>query len=258
MDDASLCTLDKLAELVGDALAIDYPGAPTGRVRDVPDQRVIRWYVTRGLVDRPVANRGRTALYGRRHLLQLVAIKRRQADGRSLAEIQAELAGATDDVLAGVARLSPTAELLAAGNGSTATQPGGDDGPDVPTAAGPARARFWATDRPAASSAAIRPRGTTEPAVAHAVAGPAAGPVATGSGEAGTGAGTQEAAWPGDGRAMRAVRLAPGVILLIEDGAPVTAGAATIRAAARPLLDLLAGRPVGAEPRPGHATRRQP
>src|SRR5215212_2263085 len=32
--------------------------------------------------------RGRTALYGRRHLAQVVAIKRLQAMGRSLAEIQ--------------------------------------------------------------------------------------------------------------------------------------------------------------------------
>lgn len=256
MQDTARYTLDQLTELVDDALAVDYPGAPTGRVRDVPDQRVIRWYVTRGLVDRPVASRGRTALYGRRHLLQLVAIKRRQADGRSLAEIQAELAGATDDVLAGVARLPSTAEQLAAEHRSTVTEPGGDGGPDVPIAAGPARARFWATDRPAASGK--RPRDTMEPVVAHAVAGLAAVPVTTGPAEAGTGAGAQEAAWPGDGRAMHAVRLAPGVILLIEGGAPATAGAATIRAAARPLLDLLAGRPVGAEPRPGHAARRQP
>jgi hypothetical protein len=29
---------------------------------------------------------GRTALYGPRHLLQVVAVKRRQAQGRSLAE----------------------------------------------------------------------------------------------------------------------------------------------------------------------------
>jgi DNA-binding transcriptional MerR regulator len=37
--------------------------------------------------------RGRTALYSRRHLLQLVAIKRLQARGLSLAEIQQRLGG---------------------------------------------------------------------------------------------------------------------------------------------------------------------
>jgi DNA-binding transcriptional MerR regulator len=76
-----------------------------GRVRDVPNERLVRWYVTVGLVDPPLSRRGRIARYGRRHLLQLVAVKRRQAEGRSLAEIQAELAGATDETLAAIARV---------------------------------------------------------------------------------------------------------------------------------------------------------
>ena len=69
-------TLDELAERVETALAVDYHGQPSGRVRAVPDRRAIRWYTTIGLIDRPVAHRGRTALYGPRHLLQLVAVKR--------------------------------------------------------------------------------------------------------------------------------------------------------------------------------------
>ena len=103
-------TLDELVERVRRALAAEYPGAPNGRVRDLPDRRAIRWYTTTGLVDRPLGMRGRTALYGPRHLLQLVAVKRRQAQGRTLAEIQAELAGVADDALAGVARVP--ADLL--------------------------------------------------------------------------------------------------------------------------------------------------
>src|SRR6516165_6103394 len=79
------------------------PGRVNGRVRDVPNERLIRWYVTVGLVDPPLSRRGRVARYGRRHLLQLVAVKRRQAEGLPLAEIQAELAGATDETLAAVA-----------------------------------------------------------------------------------------------------------------------------------------------------------
>jgi MerR HTH family regulatory protein len=130
----ALHTLDELTGLVEAALSVDYRGAPTGRVRDVPDQRAIRWYVTRGLVDRPAAMRGRVALYGHRHLLQLVAIKRRQEQGRSLAEIQAELSGATDAALASVARLSPTPDIPTTTNGA---------------APAPARPRrFWA-ERPA-------------------------------------------------------------------------------------------------------------
>src|SRR5829696_5965813 len=105
MVETTLWTLDELVGLAGQALSVDYPGAPSARVRDLPDRRSVRWYVTRGLVDRPTATNGRNALYGRRHLLQLVAIKRRQAEGRSLAQIQAELAGVTDPVLERLARL---------------------------------------------------------------------------------------------------------------------------------------------------------
>jgi DNA-binding transcriptional MerR regulator len=124
-------TLDELVERVRSALAeAEYPGAPNGRVRDVPDRRAVRWYATTGLVDRPVAMRGRVALYGPRHLLQLVAVKRRQAEGRSLAEIQAELAGATDATLAGIARV-PDDLLTVAAEPPTVT-----------------RRRFWA-DPPA-------------------------------------------------------------------------------------------------------------
>src|ERR687893_3208522 len=101
-------TLDELAERVDDALAVDYQGQPSGRVRAVPDRRAIRWYATIGLIDRPVAHRGRTALYGPRHLLQLVAVKRLQARGLPLVAIQQELAGATDAQLTRVARLPAT------------------------------------------------------------------------------------------------------------------------------------------------------
>ena len=80
----TLWTIDELGERVAEALGgPGYDGVPSGRVRDVPDLRTIRYYTTLGLLDRPAAMRGRTALYGPRHLLQLVAIKRLQARGLS-------------------------------------------------------------------------------------------------------------------------------------------------------------------------------
>ncbi|WP_344617055.1 MerR family transcriptional regulator [Dactylosporangium salmoneum] len=81
-----------------------YAGAPNGRVREVPDARAVRWYSTIGLVDRPVMQ-GRTALYGPRHLAQLVAIKRLQSQGHKLADIQVELAGVPDDALMRIAEM---------------------------------------------------------------------------------------------------------------------------------------------------------
>jgi DNA-binding transcriptional MerR regulator len=98
-------TLRELVGRVVAALSDAEVRAPNGRVTELPDARMIRWYATIGLVDRPSGSRGRTALYGPRHLLQLVAIKRRQATGRTLAEIQFELAGATDDQLRAVAAI---------------------------------------------------------------------------------------------------------------------------------------------------------
>jgi DNA-binding transcriptional MerR regulator len=102
-------TIDELADRVAAALAGAEPGEElvvpqsNGRVREVPDARTIRWYQTTGMVDRPVAMRGRTALYGPRHLAQIVAIKRLQAEGRTLAEIQGQLAGMRDEALARLA-----------------------------------------------------------------------------------------------------------------------------------------------------------
>lgn len=132
-------TLDELVDRVRQALADAYPGAPNGRVRDVPDRRAIRWYTTTGLVDRPLGTQGRVALYGPRHLLQLVALKRRQAAGRTLAEIQAELSGAPDDVLATVAQVAPA--LLVPGDGPQ---------PDLTP-----RPRFWAAAATTGRAAAL-------------------------------------------------------------------------------------------------------
>ena len=98
--DETLWTIDELGERVAEALrGPGYDGVPSGRVRDVPDLRTIRYYTTLGLLDRPAAMRGRTALYGPRHLLQLVAIKRLQARGLSLAAVQERVVGLSDAAL---------------------------------------------------------------------------------------------------------------------------------------------------------------
>jgi DNA-binding transcriptional MerR regulator len=66
-----------------------------GRVAPVPDARTVRYYTTLGLVDRPRIV-DREARYGPRHVLQLAAVKRLQADGARLAEVQARLYGRSD------------------------------------------------------------------------------------------------------------------------------------------------------------------
>src|SRR5437660_12648026 len=102
---ASLWTIDQLGAQVALALSVDHQGAPNRRVREVPDLRTIRYYTTLGLLDRPAEMRGRTALYGQRHLLQLVVIKRLQGRGLTLAEIQRQLVGLTNQALGKLAKL---------------------------------------------------------------------------------------------------------------------------------------------------------
>lgn len=152
MDEAAAWTLEELVQrvalaLTGSAQAGIYSGAPNGRVRELPDQRMIRWYASIGVVDRPIGGRGRGARYGLRHLRQLVAVKQLQAQGLSLAEIQAQLAGVPDDELARLVSLPP--EVLAsrppegrAGSGSSAS---GRSEPRLDRSDSPSR-RFWAVE----------------------------------------------------------------------------------------------------------------
>ena len=103
-------TIDELGERVALALGgPGYEGVPSGRVRDVPDLRTIRYYTTLGLLDRPTAMRGRTALYGPRHVHQLVAIKRLQAQGLSLAAVQERVVGLSDAALKRLTAAEPAA-----------------------------------------------------------------------------------------------------------------------------------------------------
>lgn len=88
---AAAWTLD---ELIAEAASL-LGGVAQGsnRVRDVPDQRTVRYYTTLGLVDGPSEFRGKVGLYGERQLRQVLAIKRLQAQGETLAAIQARLLG---------------------------------------------------------------------------------------------------------------------------------------------------------------------
>jgi DNA-binding transcriptional MerR regulator len=66
-----------------------------GRVSAAPDARTVRYYATLGLIDRPEFE-GRVARYGKKQLLQLVAIKALQTDGLGLSNIQSRLYGRSE------------------------------------------------------------------------------------------------------------------------------------------------------------------
>jgi hypothetical protein len=218
-------TIGQLATRVAEVLAAGVPGQVNGRVREVPDVRTLRWYTSIGLLDRPAAMRGRTALYGHRHLAQVVAVKRLQGEGWSLAEIQERLIGADDAVLEEIAAVPGSG--LVPGPGRESAEAGDRDGAGSAGAASSAdgvpevrRARFWAAPG-GAESGAVAPRATLShsgPAISALEAEPVAATTTV----------------------TPAIHLAPDVTLLLKTGTmPDVADLPALAEAARPLLDLL-------------------
>jgi DNA-binding transcriptional MerR regulator len=237
-----------LSELVAEVTAriAALPAPKNGQVRAVPDERTVRYYVTLGLLDRPSAMRGRTALYGPRHVAQVVAIKRLQAMGRSLQEIQALWPTLDDPTLArmsGVAlpaaakpaaraefwKREPdhAAALAAPTERSGPGRTGGSPAEDASASAGPEAVAPPAVALPAARVVSLGER------TAHAGAAPGPTPSAPGAVE------------------LR-IELAPNVVLslaVVDDRVTVSpADVRAIRAAAAPLLAELASRRLASHP----------
>ncbi|HEV3260720.1 MAG TPA: MerR family transcriptional regulator [Gemmataceae bacterium] len=201
----SLWTIDELSARVAAALSMDSPGQANGRVREVPDLRTIRYYTTLGLIDRPAEMQGRTALYGRRHLMQIVAIKRLQGRGQSLADIQQQLVGLTDATLSRLARLPADLETMV---------------PPVPQPAAPAEA-------PSARGSPSFWKATPEAASALPISAARAGD------------GLDER----DEELLQGLRLGTDVMLLVAATRPVDEeDILAIRTAAAPLLKILEAR----------------
>jgi DNA-binding transcriptional MerR regulator len=227
-------TLSSLVAEVARRIAA-LPAPRNGQVRAVPDERTVRYYGTIGLLDRPAAMRGRTALYGRKHVAQVVAIKRLQTMGRSLSEIQ-QLWPTLDDTT--LARMS---------------------GVELPSAAKPpARASFWKREPADRSISASADGGAGE----HDPVGSAAGSHATR--RVADGAQRDDAGGEAGVTAPRAVRgaapavelrleLAPSVVLSLslDESVAVSLSPADVhalRAAAAPLLAELASRRIAPHP----------
>lgn len=139
------------------------PDATPGRGRELPDPRAIRWYASIGLVDRPVGGRGRGARYGLRHLRQLVAVKRLQAQGWSLADIQGRLAAADDETLRLLADLPESASGPHPAPDAVVRSDGRSDGRSDARASG----RFWlAAPEALARPGPGGPQGPLRPSVA--------------------------------------------------------------------------------------------
>lgn len=225
-----LWTLPELVDEVATRISA-LPAPRNGQVRAVPDDRTVRYYATLGLLDRPSAMRGRTALYGRKHAAQVVAIKRLQNLGRSLSEIQAlwptlddrtlaRMSGVALDATAGPRtefwkRVPQASSDASAGAGARAAVTANPDARPPAAAAASASASVWASSSlPAQEAAAL-----------------AASELASSSGAAAV--------------ELR-IELAPHVVLslsVVDDGVAISpADVHALRAAAAPLLTELARR----------------
>ena len=239
MDAGHRYTIAELAD--ASAAALDALGiaARNGQVRDRPDVRTIRYYGTLGLIDPPAEMTGRTARYGGRHLLQVLAVKAVQARGDSLADVQRILVGASDEELrsaigpglpAALAAVPPPA-LAAAPAGNDARRAAGDPFWRTPPAAPAAAVTAAEPSAEVPESASAEPGHASEssrgPSPGHARAAVAAASLGSHAGDAGM------------PRPLVAVPLVAGATLLIEGSAVGAIDTAALRAAAGPLLAYL-------------------
>jgi len=132
-----LLSLTELAQLALHLTSTASVKPSSGRAHYQPDARMIRYYTTRGLIDKPITGSDRKARYGRRHLVQFMAVKRLQSQGQSLAAAAASLAGLSTDQLSAIAAIAPTLLPPDLADGSTSPpQPHG----------------FWTAPEPTATS----------------------------------------------------------------------------------------------------------
>jgi DNA-binding transcriptional MerR regulator len=209
MDSERRYTIAELAD--ASAAALDALGiaARNGQVRDRPDVRTIRYYGTLGLFDPPAGMTGRTARYGSRHLLQVLAVKAVQARGDSLADAQRTLVGAPDEELRSAIGPGLLAALGAVPPPAPAAAP---EGSDARQATG---YPFWRMS-PASPVSVAAAGPSVEVLESSHAGGPAPRP-----------------------RPFVAVPLDAGVTLLIEGAAVGALDTVALRAAAGPLLAYL-------------------
>jgi DNA-binding transcriptional MerR regulator len=220
----SLLTLPEFAEVA--ARAVQASGAvPDNRqAKAVPAARMIRYYTARGLLPRP-GTRGRALVYGRRHLVQLVAIKRLQGQGLGLDEIGARLLDISDadlERLAAVPDKAMPAEL-------------GDVDPAQSRKLSRTAEHFW--EAPLIGTGHVVPgRRATTPVASTAAR---TGGVAPGSAAV-------PAAPAAFSRAVTEIHLSDAVRLLVEGDRSGLPSLEALRTAAGPLLQLLAPNPAAA------------
>ena len=95
------------AGLVGELI----PAQERASVAEVPDERTVRYYLAEGLLSPASGKRGTASLYGYRQLLQLLTVKRLQADHLPIRKIKELLEGKTEEDRAGCSASAKRAQV---------------------------------------------------------------------------------------------------------------------------------------------------
>lgn len=78
-----------------------------GTVTDVPDERTVRYYLSEGLIQAPEEKQGTASVFNYLHLLQLLAVKRLQADHLPIRKIRELVAGRSERELERLVGVGP-------------------------------------------------------------------------------------------------------------------------------------------------------
>lgn len=79
-----------------------------GTVTNVPDERTIRYYLAEGLIQAPEEKQGTASVYGYLNLLQLIAVKKLQAEHLPIRKIRELVAGKSEQELGTLIGISGT------------------------------------------------------------------------------------------------------------------------------------------------------
>jgi DNA-binding transcriptional MerR regulator len=86
----------QLADAAARLITEFVPRQERGSVSEVPDERMVRYYSGEGLIAPPEGKQGLSAVYGYGHLLQLLVIKRLQADHLPIRKIKELVEGKSE------------------------------------------------------------------------------------------------------------------------------------------------------------------
>lgn len=198
-----------------------------GTVSELPDERTVRFYLTEGLLTPAEERQGTAAVYGYRQLLELLVVKRLQAEHLPIRKIRELIAGRTERQL----------ERLLGDVGSGALR---DEGAAAPNEAMRYLESLLARSQSPSASSSLPPPSPPSPSMPAARTS-ASPPLILGSAVLPSAAGPSE--W-------RRIEIEPGLELHIRSDYQAPADARSLERLAQLIVKLLKGS-EGGRPRAG-------